>query len=354
MKNKLAHTSRAFHLFFAATILLFFCSCGGPSTQELLIGEWLIKDVDSVIVLNSNGTWKLKTDDTGQTHSENKEGKKEQSKENPEKAEANKEGKKDAENKAPEGKKTEEKETKEDKKPQEESLGIWDIKDKILMISAEKDIHELEWSKGDKFDFEIVELTTDILKLKDKDGHPSEWERVKEKKKEGEKTAEDKEDKPLVIEGEPMVINLLQKLQYGKERYLCIKIDYHFKKPPEDPKKEKKKDEKKEGPAESFKYQFIHPEIKDAIIMHLGELQYRDVRNYDKLKGLKSGIEKRVAPYFGGELLGVVISDAIITSSKDSIDQFLEQYAPEPAKSEGGKEEKGKKEGGSEEKKSAH
>lgn len=321
-------------------MLSVFYSCGGPSKQELLIGEWLIKDVDIVIVLNANGTWKLKTGETSQVDS----------KENSETKETTEESKKESEGKSSDGEKPKEKESKDEKTPTEESFGLWDIKDNTFKISAERDVPELDWKKDDKFDFEIVELTPDALKLKDKDGHQSEWERVKEEKKEGEKNGEAKEDKPFVIEGEPMVINLIQKFQYGKERYLCIKIDYHFKKPLEDPKKEKKKEEL----SEPFKYQFIHPEIKDAIIMHLGELQYRDVRNYDKLKGLKSGIEKRIAPYFNGELLGIIITDAIITSSKDSIDQFWGQYAPEPAKAGEGKDEKSSKEGGAEEKKSAH
>ncbi|WP_027359008.1 flagellar basal body-associated FliL family protein [Desulforegula conservatrix] len=357
MNNGTANPFKTLYCLFSVSILLLFYSCGGPSTQELLIGEWIVKDVDAVVVLNANGTWKLKSDVPYQEHSEKSEGdqvKKDSPKEVSEKKEVPKEGEKDSKEKESESKTGEGKESKEEKKPDEESFGLWDIKDKTLMISADRDIAGLDWKKGDKFDFEIMELTPDLLKLKGKDGSPSEWERIKEEK-EGEKTSEAKEDKPLVIEGDPMVINLLQKLQYGKERYLCIKIDYHFKQPPVDPKKEKgKEDEKKEGRAEPYKYQFIHPEIKDAVIMHLGELQYRDVRNYDKIKGLKSGIEKKIAPYFYGELLGVVISDAIITSSKDSIDQFIGQYAPEPAKTEGEKEEKTKKEGGSEEKKSAH
>lgn len=335
-----------YFLKFIPFIFLFFLtpflsSCGGPSAQELLIGEWLIKDYESVIILNANGTWLIKTDGAAAEETEKKEDIK---KADPEEAKKEKEVKEEG------------KEPEKDEKPGEKSLGLWDIKDKTLMISVEVDVPELEWKKDDKFDFEIQELTPLLLKLKDKEGQERVWERIKEEKKEEGKEGGTKEAKPLVIEGDPLVINLVQKLQYGKERYLCIKIDYHFNNPQPEPsgEKEKKKEEKKEGEvAEPFKYQFIHPEIKDAVIMHLGELQYRDVRNYEKLKGLREGIEKRISPYFHGDLLGITITDAIITSSKDSIDQFLGQYAPEPAKPEGSKDEKGEK-GGSEVKKSGH
>lgn len=323
-------------------------SCGGPSKQEMLIGEWLVKDAEVIIVLKANGTWVLKAENA---EVENPEAKGQESAEKSKKEEGKKE---EAANK--EEPKKEEGKKEEGKKTEEESLGLWDIKDKTLMVSVEKDVPQLGWVKGDKFDFEILELTPDQLKLKSSEGHHSEWERVKEKK-EDEKKAEAKDDKPLVIEGEPMVINLVQKLQYTKDRYLCLKIDYHFKKPAEATSKDKKKEEEgKKGaePATPFKYQFIHPAVKDAVIMHLGEIQYRDVRTYEKIKGLRAGIEKRVAPYFGDELIGVVIADAVITSSKDSIDQFFDQYAPPPPKAEGGKEEKGNKQGGSEEKKPAH
>lgn len=330
-------------------ILMSVCSCGGPSDQELLIGEWLIKDYEQKIILNANGTWVLKPDEkeAQDTHSK-AEKEVDQKKQDKESEKESKEVKEDT-------KKEEGEEPDKKEKAGEESFGLWDVKDKTLMISSERDVPEIEWKKDDKFDFQILELTPEFLKLKDQDGVERIWERPKEEKKgeEGEK----KEEKPKVIEGDPLVINLVQKLQYGKDRYLCIKIDYHFKdiekKSPES--KEEKKEEKKEGEgAEPFKYQFIHPEVKDAIIMHLGELQYRDVRNYDKIKGLREGIEKRIESYFHGDLAGIVITDAVITSNKDSIEQFLGQYAPEPEKKEGAEGEKGKEKEGAGEKKSGH
>lgn len=336
-------------------LLIFLFSCGGPSVQEQLIGEWLVKDYEKIIILNANGTWTLKQEktDSEKESSANSEKKDKTGNEDKKPAEGKDEGGKSGEEKKEQGKGSE-----GEKKSGEDSSGLWDIKDKTFMISAEKDVPELEWKNGDKFDFEIVEITPDLLKLKDTKGNDSEWERVREEKKEDGKGGESKEAKPIVVEGEPMIINLVQKLQYGKERYLCIKIDYHFRQPEPDhsvgtQEKEKKKDEK-EGSAEPYKYQFIHPEVKDAIIMHLGEMQYRDIRNYDKIQGLRAGIEKRIAPYFAGELTGVTISDAIITSSRESIDQFLGQYEPPPEKNESGGDEKGKKEGKQAEKKSGH
>lgn len=329
-------------------ILMAVCSCGGPSDQELLIGEWLIKDYEKIIILNANGTWMLKPDEKEAPDSDSKA----------EKEVDHGKQDKESEKEAKEAKEVKEETKKEEgEEPDKESFGLWDVKDKTLMISSEKDVPEIEWKKDDKFDFQILELTPEFLKLKDHDGVERIWEKPKEEKKGEGKEGEKKEEKPKVIEGDPLVINLVQKLQYGKDRYLCIKIDYHFKnleKESTDPKEEKKEEKKEGEAAEPFKYQFIHPEVKDAIIMHLGELQYRDVRNYDKIKGLREGIEKRIESYFHGDLAGIVISDAVITSNKDSIEQFLGQYAPEPEKKEGAEGEKGKEKEGAGEKKSAH
>lgn len=61
-----ANPSTTLYCLFLVPILILFYSCGGPSTQELLIGEWLVKNMGVVVVLNANGTWKLKPDEAFQ------------------------------------------------------------------------------------------------------------------------------------------------------------------------------------------------------------------------------------------------------------------------------------------------
>jgi len=196
--------------------------------------------------------------------------------------------------------------------------GSWHVEDKNLVIKVMKSNIQDIWENGRTLFCELVKINKDLMTLKYPSGRVITWKKAQVTKK-GAKEV----NLSPVLKIPPIAVNLNKMSSNDRDRYLCLDLELDLQTliPGEKPAQ-------------------FHPKARDAAILFLSSLLYKDVKTFDAVKIVKKKLEKILNPYLGGTLKDIKINSVMITSSIDKVNEFILEHTPKPAVS---KNKKGKK-----------
>ena len=185
--------------------------------------------------------------------------------------------------------------------------GTWQVDGKQIVITVVDSTIEDLWERGKTIFCEIVELNKDIMTLKYPDGKVQTWNRAKIKK------GPDAVELPRVIKIKPLVVNLNKIRSHDKDRYLCLDLELNLK------------DALPDAPIP-----ILHPRAREAMILFLSSLIYKDVKTLDGVKQVVKNLEVMLNPYLDNTLDNIKINHVVISSTMDKVDEFLIEHTPQP------------------------
>ncbi len=186
---------------------------------------------------------------------------------------------------------------------EEEVSGTWVVADNFLHMTATKTALGDAWKVGETVAFEIIEITELLMIIKKPSGSKESWIRVKSQKvEEGEKLLR-------AVSMEPIVVNLSRNRPGGKNRYLCIELEFVFT-----PR------------GEGVPLPKLHPKVRETAIINLSSLAYSDVNTMDKVGKISDNLLKILNPYAKGQIESIAIKNIAVTSHWNSVEAFLSQY----------------------------
>jgi hypothetical protein len=203
--------------------------------------------------------------------------------------------------------------------------GKWHIEDNTFVLTVfESDINKV-FKKNITSFFEITKLNNDVMELMDSYGQLIIWKAVKPQK--GQATINNVNS----IRMEPFTVNLNKVRSRDKDRYLCLNLKIVLK-------------EFMPG-AELPK---IHPKAREAVLIYLSSLVYKDIKDLGKVKGVQGDLKVILNPYIGNMIEKVDIDHVIVSSTIERVEEFLIEHSLKAriSKKKDGKddkEEKGKK-----------
>ncbi|WDP93188.1 MAG: flagellar basal body-associated FliL family protein [Desulfobacter sp.] len=182
--------------------------------------------------------------------------------------------------------------------------GSWHMEDDQLIFTVvESDIEEV-WEKNDTSFFEIVDLQSRLMVLKEENGRVAEW-----KKTGGQKAGGDSGEAAPIIPMKPIAVNLNKHSSNARDRYLCLNMSLALKELMPD----------QVVPT-------IHPKARDAAILFLSSLVYGDVENFEKIKSQKKKLMDVLNPYMEGFIKEIKIDHVIVASSVAKVEEFIIEH----------------------------
>lgn len=187
--------------------------------------------------------------------------------------------------------------------------GKWAVEAGSLKMTPLKSGFESEWKVGKTYNYEIVEVNKDFLRLKDTLGRVRNWIRVRGQKKEGKDASVSK------VNVGPIVVNVKKSKKYIKDRYLCIDLQLVLS---------------IDGAEQPIPK--IHPRVREAAILNMSYLTYDELNTNKKIGDLKTKIKRILNPYMQGAIDEVIINDIAVTRKWDIVEEFLSKYGEEAMK----------------------
>ena len=200
--------------------------------------------------------------------------------------------------------------------------GMWYIeKGQMIFTVTDSDIEEI-WVKNATTFFDIVELSENLMRLKEESGHIVVWNKTNAQKP---GTAE--ADLSPVVPLGPVVANLNKNRSNDKDRYLCLNLNLVLKELMPDQK-----------------IPPIHPAAREAALLFLSSLVFDDVKDFDGIKEQSKKLVNVLNPYMEGFIKEIDVKHVIVATDADKVDEFIIEHTPSANPSpEGGKQgEKGK------------
>ena len=190
----------------------------------------------------------------------------------------------------------------------EGASGTWHIEDKDLVLKVTESKIEEIWKKNKELVCEIVKLDHDFMILRYPNGRVFTWKRAQVKKKGGS-------DKGInltpVIKIPPIIVNLNKISSNDIDRYFCLDMELEM-----------------DTLLPGEKPVLFRPEAREAAIIFLSSLIYKDVNTFDAVNIVKKKLEKILNPYLEGSLKEIKIKHVMITSSIDKADTFFIEHTP--------------------------
>jgi len=187
--------------------------------------------------------------------------------------------------------------------------GKWAVEAGSLKMTPLESGFESEWKVGKTYNYEIVEVNKDFLRLKDDLGRVRNWTRVRGQKKEGKDASVSK------VNVGPIVVNVKKSKKYIKDRYLCIDLQLVLS---------------IDGAEQPIPK--IHPRVREAAILNMSYLTYDELNTNKKIGDLKTKIKRILNPYMQGAIDEVIINDIAVTRKWDIVEEFLSKYGEEAMK----------------------
>ncbi len=182
--------------------------------------------------------------------------------------------------------------------------GEWHIEDNTLVLTVfESNIDKFFKKNATNF-YEIIKLDDNVLQLMDANGRTATWQAVKILKNKADG------DVVISIKMEPFTINLNKTRSRDKDRYLCLALNIVLK---------------EIMPGESM--QKIHPKAREAVLLYLSSLVYKDVQNLDQIKELQGKLRTILNPYMGNMVDKVEIDHVILATTIDRVEEFLIEHS---------------------------
>ncbi len=198
--------------------------------------------------------------------------------------------------------------------------GTWIVGEGNLILTVIESNIEGIWEKEATLFLEIMELNKDFMRLRYPNQRIFKWKRAQVKKK-----AEGSVSLDPVARMKPLVVNLNKIRSHDKDRYLCLNLDLELY---------------DLMPDETVP--IIHPEVREASIVFLSSLIYKDVKTLEDVKFAIKKLEIILSPYLNDNLKGIKVNHVVISTSYDKVEEFLIEHTPVPetASPEGEAEEK--------------
>ncbi|MCP3872345.1 MAG: flagellar basal body-associated FliL family protein [Desulfobacteraceae bacterium] len=182
--------------------------------------------------------------------------------------------------------------------------GTWHIeKGQMIFTVLESDIEEI-WGKNATTFLDIVELTENLMKLREESGYVAVWQRTISKKS----TAALEEIASTVSMG-PVVVNLNKNRSNDKDRYLCLDISLILK---------------ELMPGQEIPP--IHPKAREAAIIFLSSLVFHNVKDFDSIKEQNKALVKVINPYMEGFIKEISIEHVIVATEIDMVEEFIIEH----------------------------
>lgn len=186
--------------------------------------------------------------------------------------------------------------------------GTWQLVDKQLLINVAASDIKVLWGDKNQVVCDILELNTDEMHLQYDGGDVQIWKRVKSKVK-----GQEPEDLEPTIKMAPLVVNLNKIRSHDPDRFLCLDLELNLKSAPA-------------GKAVPV----LHPRAREAMLLFLSSLIYEDVKTLDGVKQVTKNLEVMLNPYLDNQLDNIKINHVVISSSRDKVQEFLIEHAPQP------------------------
>ncbi len=182
--------------------------------------------------------------------------------------------------------------------------GSWHIEENNLVLTVlESNISKLFKQNETSF-FEIKTLDEDVMELVDTNGQVIIWKSVKQKKNQAAGNSVNS------IRMAPFTVNLNKVRSRDKDRYLCLNLKIvlkEFMPGTELPK--------------------IHPKAREAALIYLSSLVYKDIKDLEKVEGLQGNLKTILNPYVGDMIKQVEIDHVIVSSTIDRVQEFLIEHS---------------------------
>ena len=190
--------------------------------------------------------------------------------------------------------------------------GTWYIEnDQIIFTVMESDIEQI-WKKNSTSFFKIVELTENMMTLENDAGRIIDW-----KQTQGKHAEESEINMAPVVSMGPVVVNLNKIRSNDKDRYLCLNLDLILK--------ELMPDQKRPT---------IHPRVREATIIFLSSLVFKDVKDFESIKEQNKKLVDIINPYMENVVKDVDIQHVIVATEIERVEEFMIEHTlsgkPEP------------------------
>ena len=182
--------------------------------------------------------------------------------------------------------------------------GKWHIEDNSLILTVfESNINKLFKKNSTSF-FEIIKLNDNNMELMDTYGLIKTWKAVQPQKKQGDINTIN------TIRMAPFTVNLNKVRSHDKDRYLCLNLQLVLK-----------------DYMPGAQLPKIHPKAREAIIVYLSSLVYKDVKSLEQVKELQEKLKIILNPYCGDVIDKVEIDHVIISSTIERVAEFLIEHS---------------------------
>ena len=185
--------------------------------------------------------------------------------------------------------------------------GTWHIEGDRLILTVMDTSIENVWKKNETKLFEILELSSNSMQLKEESGWVGQW-----KKNRGRKQKKEEKAASIVIPLEPMVVNLNKISSNAPDKYLCVSMKLSLK-------------ELMPGQ----KIPVFHPRARESMVFFLSSLIEDNVHNFEKIRGQQKRLVEIINPYMEGAVKSVDIVRVIVSSRLEKAESFLFEYSLE-------------------------
>ena len=182
--------------------------------------------------------------------------------------------------------------------------GTWYIDEGQMIITVIESNIEKIWKKNATSFLGIVELTENLMRLKEQSGRIAVWKKTITKKSAGSVSTE-----PILPWG-PVAVNINKNRENDKNRYLCINLNLILK---------------EMMPDQNFPV--IHPGAREALLIFLSAFVFNDVKDFKSIKNQNKKIAAILNPYMDNSIQKVKIKHIIVTTSPDQVEEFMIEHS---------------------------
>ncbi|MCK5099730.1 MAG: flagellar basal body-associated FliL family protein [Desulfobacteraceae bacterium] len=182
--------------------------------------------------------------------------------------------------------------------------GRWHLEDNTLVLTVfESNINKIYKKNVTSF-YEIVKLDNQFMELMDSYGQIIIWKAIQPQKGQADGSSINS------IRMEPFTVNLNKTRSRDKDRYLCLNLKIVLKELMPD-----------------GDLQRIHPKAREAVLLYLSSLVYKDVKSLDEVKEMQEMLKIILNPYIGDMIDKVEIDHVIVSSTIDRVEEFLIEHS---------------------------
>lgn len=193
----------------------------------------------------------------------------------------------------------------------------------LLIMTPEMVQGEVPWEVDTPVTYLVERVTRNRMMLRGAGGEHVAWDRLR-----STKAPEEEGGIPLArVACGPLVVGLTKARPNEESRYLCVQLDLGV----DDMEGAACVEEARLPSGEPSGSYRLHPSLREALVLHLSRLTYRDVRSLKRFQNVAGDLERILTPYFGTRLRDVKVVRVVVTTKQEGVDAFLTEFAPKNA-----------------------